>query len=68
MLHTFVAILDVLEKRPSELLPALKSEEEAVDRGVGALDPDLREFVERAIGKTTKENDANSSRANQKRG
>ena len=55
VLHTFAALLDVLGKRPSELLPALKSEEEVVDRRVGELDSDLREFVERAIGKTGKE-------------
>ena len=66
VLHTFAAILDVLGKRPSELLPVLKSEEEVIDERVGDLDLDSREFVERAIGITREENDANSSRANQK--
>ena len=67
ILHTFATILKVLAKRPEELLPPLRDAENMGDMGIGELEPDLRDFVERALGKTTKEeeeNDGNPTSAN----
>ena len=64
VLYTFATILKVLAKRPEELLPPPRGARNMDDMGIGELEPDSRDFVERALGETTKENDENPTGAN----
>lgn len=65
LLHTFVYLLELLKKPAKDLLPGARTEVEAGDMGVSELAPHLREFVERAIGKTVKEENGNPAGKNQ---